>query len=187
MNTELPSPELLRKLLRYEPETGKLFWEKRNVGMFYALTEKIAVRNCATWNAKFYGKEALCAITDKGYMRGRLLGVLFMAHRVVWAINELEWPMDEIDHKDGNRSNNVILNLRPANRAQNCANVKSLSGSSSIYLGVYKSSSGTRWCASIRSGSIRKHLGSYNTEKEAAIAYDAAAKIYHGDFANVNF
>lgn len=71
------TPELLRQLLRYEPETGKLFWRLRS--REYFSTEN----RFLSWNALYAGKEALTADTGAGYRHGAVLCHLFKAHRVV--------------------------------------------------------------------------------------------------------
>src|SRR6266700_4134664 len=97
---ELPAIARLRELLSYDPGTGILCWRiskgKRKAG---------AVAECKS-------KDGYIAI---GHDR-------WAAHRIAWAIYYGEWPRQEIDHRDLNKSNNSIINLREANRAQNAAN-----------------------------------------------------------------
>jgi hypothetical protein len=53
------------------------------------------------------------------------------------------------------------------------------------FKGIYKSKS--KWCARIKHSGKRIHLGNYDSEKSAALAYDAAAKLYFGELATTNF
>jgi len=179
-NRELPSPELLRQLLRYDPQTGTLFWLPRPVEMF----ESLRVANM--WKAKFENKPALNAPNKKGYLCGTLMGVHAKSHRIIWAMQTGKWP-DQVDHIDGNRANNKFSNLREATREQNSKNRSSQKGSASKYLGVSRSSDRKRWSAEIHASGRKIFIGRFFSEDEAARAYDAAARIHHREFANLNF
>lgn len=184
---QIPTPETLRQLLRYEPETGRFFWRERGPEWFSskryssrALSEK--------WNRQYAGAEALVTKKD-GYMTGEVLGVFVFAHRVAWCLQNGEWPSDCIDHINGNRSDNRIKNLRQANRSQNARNRGASKGGTSQFCGVslarrYKSKP---WNAAIRAGGKLIYIGRFATEKDAALAYDMEAKKLHGDFARLNF
>lgn len=157
--------------LSYEPVTGKLFW--------IASAERPA-----SWNARFGGAEAFTS-TSRGYKQSCIDGKKYYAHRVAWRIHFGEWPPSgmQIDHINGDRSDNRICNLRLATAGQNGANRKKGWGSSS-YLGVSIHTSG-KWTAAIQSDGKSKYLGLFETEHEAALAYRNAAKIVHGEFAGV--
>lgn len=88
-----------------------------------------------------------------------------------------------IDHKDRNGLNNQKNNLRIATYSQNNCNRKG-SGASQ-YLGVSIRRNG-KFTARIKADGYYKNLGVFDNEIDAAIAYDNAAKIYHGEFANLN-
>lgn len=92
-----------------------------------------------------------------------------------------------IDHVDGNGLNNTRDNLRSATNRQNCQNRIALLSCSSKFKGVdfYKRSS--RWRARIKIDGKLKHLGEFQNEIDAALCYDAAAKIHFGEFARTNF
>lgn len=90
------------------------------------------------------------------------------------------------DHKDHDGLNNQKNNLRIANHSQNQANRKSFKNSSSKYIGVCWKKAAKKWQAAIYQNGSNKHLGSFINESEAAIAYNEAAKIIHGEFANLN-
>jgi hypothetical protein len=178
---ELPSPELLRKLLRYEPETGKLFWLPRGLEFFKD------ARNWKRWTTLFSGKEAFAVRSNDDYFRGKILGCEIKAHRVIWAMQTGAWPENQIDHIDHNGLNNVWINLRTATQSQNNANKRRQEKCSSLYRGVCWAKRERQWVASIKKDKKNCFLGYFSDEKMAAQAYDQAAKRVHGEFANLNF
>lgn len=93
----------------------------------------------------------------------------------------------DTDHKDGNGLNNQRSNLRICTHAENISNQKLQKDSPNKYKGVSLTKSTGRWRAVITSNRVRKHIGYYETEEEAARAYDNAAKRYFGEFARLNF
>ena len=92
MSKCLPSPELLRKLLRYEPETGKLYWRERTPDMFDD-SKSNAKRTCAAFNTRLAGRRALTSVDTGGYMYGRFANITHLAHRLIWAMEMGEWPI----------------------------------------------------------------------------------------------
>lgn len=104
-------------------------------------------------------------------------------HRLLLGLTN---PKVHTDHIDRNGLNNQRSNLRVATPSQNCANVKKVNGKSSRYLGVRFRKDNLKWCAEIRKNSKGYRLGCFKTEKEAALAYNKAAKELHGEFANLN-
>ena len=92
-----------------------------------------------------------------------------------------------VDHIDGNGLNNQSSNLRVATHSENLCNRKSVKGSKSPYKGVGWVSSHKLWRASIQKDKKQTILGYFKDDKDAAIAYDKAAKELHGEFAYLNF
>ncbi len=92
----------------------------------------------------------------------------------------------ETDHKDGNTLNNTRRNLRICSTRQNSMNRISRKNSSSKFKGVTWHCGDRKWQAQITLKSKLLYLGSFITEKAAALAYNIAAKKYFGRFAKLN-
>jgi len=156
--------------------------------MFDDLGGHATSHTCAKWNATYAGREALTAKIGRGHLHGRIWSKAYLAHRVAWAIYYGEWPSGAIDHRDRDKSNNKIKNLRLGNKSQNSANREKQAGNcSSQYKGVCWSVTGKKWVSYINVNGKRKHLGSYDDEIEAAKSYDKAAKEAFGEYAGLNF
>jgi len=165
------TPELCRQLLRYEPETGKLFWLPRPRSMF------ASDRACSVWNARYAGKAAFTAVS-RIYHVGTILNVMVKAHRVAWAIHFGEWP-EVIDHIDGDGLNNRIDNLRSIKQADNLKNLAIRSDNTTSAVGVYRA--GSRWTAQVNADGKSKHVGTFDTLAEAeSAALEARIRLgYH--------
>jgi hypothetical protein len=126
-------------------------------------------------------------VTDFGYRRIKINGKLYLAHRIVWKILTGDDPgLSEIDHIDGNPQNNRPENLRLSDHGKNQANGPAYKNSKSGYKGVYWHKQREKWTAQIQSGKRRKQLGFYNIAEDAAMAYNEAAIVLHGEFARLN-
>ena len=162
MTKELPSVDLLRKLLRYDPETGKLFWRERCEN----IEPRQHTRN--TFNKQFAGKEAFTA-NSAGYKIGRIYDVAFKAHRVIMAMHYGEWPTNPVDHINGIVFDNRISNLRAVKPVENARNTKIPSHNTSGVIGVHWYKAYQKWSAHITVGRKTNHLG-YFEKKEDAVA-----------------
>lgn len=164
---QLPSIDLLRQLLRYDPDTGKLFWRERDNPVV---------------NARLAGKEALSTKDKDGYLVGLLGGKRMLAHRVVWATVYGSWPTSEIDHINGVKDDNRVENLREATRSQNMQNTERWSTNRSGYKGVCWNKASQKWQAQISNNGII-YLGLYDTPEAAYAACCEASRRLHGEFA----
>ena len=116
----------------------------------------------------------------RGYACNRRIGYM---HHLVYGKKE------RLDHKDGNKLNMQKSNLRPATQLQNVRNQKkTTSPTSSRFKGVsrYKYSKTKHWIASITVNYKHIHIGVFETEEEAALAYNEKAVEYFGEFAKLN-
>ena len=181
MNIEL-TPAMLRRLLRYDARTGKLWWRWRTPDMFTDRGHS-AAHQCAKWNSCFAGKEALTGQQPRGYKRGTVAGHVHYAHRVIWAMQTGKWPEHDIDHEDTDPSNNRWGNLREATPSQNGCNTGLRRNNTSGFKGVHWNKHAKKWHAQIRGGKVR-YLGLFNSAEEAHAAYCAAADKHHEEFAN---
>ena len=146
------------ELFRYDPETG-------------IITRMIS-----------YGR-AVAGQEFTGPHDVSVEGISIRFNRLAWALHNRMWPPQGywVDHKDGIKANNKITNLRLATPTQNQQNK---SGSGQYSKGVtWRDRKRKPWQAKIRVNGIRLHLGSFETEHEAAQAYQEACIKYHGEFA----
>ena len=93
----------------------------------------------------------------------------------------------QVDHRDGDGLNNRRANLRPCTATQNKQNTTGRSHNKSGYIGVYWSAGHKRWRAQVIAFGILRYTGTFRDVVQAAKARDAAAKLYHGEFARLNF
>lgn len=92
----------------------------------------------------------------------------------------------DVDHINRDRTDNRIENLRVCSRSQNLTRRRSESKSG--FRGVIRAcTKSERWVAQISGSGGRGYLGCFQSKKEAAIAYDVAAKSLFGEFAELNF
>lgn len=97
-------------------------------------------------------------------------------------------PGLEIDHKDGNKLNNLRSNLRIATRAQNMRGfLRNRVTKTSRYRGVHFYHRDNKWHARITFESKSLHLGYFELEFAAALAYDRKCRELFGNFASPNF
>lgn len=91
-----------------------------------------------------------------------------------------------IDHMDRNPLNNSRSNLRPCTTSQNAMNSPKIKNCTSVYKGVYWDNQYKKWRVTMRIGKKHTHIGRFNDEIEAALAYNTAAEKEHGEFAYLN-
>jgi HNH endonuclease/AP2 domain len=151
----------LRAILNYDHKTG------------------VFTRSIQTAPCNYVGSEAGC-LMNTGYICISVDGKPYLAHRLAWLWTYGVWPPKNIDHKDHDRANNRIGNLRLCNQSQNRANSSSKSG----YKGVSWFPSRNKWRARI-TVQYKEHLiGYFDSQSDAKAAYQKRAVELFGEFAN---
>jgi hypothetical protein len=164
--------ERLREALNYDPETGVLTWRPRPVGR----------SQHRSWNTKYAGKPA-GTLVQNGYLHVVIDGIAYRAHRLAWMHVHSTWPDSGIDHRDVDRTNNRLSNLRLASPAQNSANQRTARNNTSGVKGVSWSHNERKWRTSITVCGRSHYLGHFVSKDDAAIAYATAAVRLNGEFA----
>jgi len=155
--------ELLR-ILKYDKDTGLFFWNSPR--------PKIRV-----------GQQA-GHLHHKGYIYLEIYGKHYSAHRLAWFYCTKKWPIDQIDHINGDKSDNRIENLREATNGQNRANSKTKNKSGYKGVTFRQHLKDKPYIAKINHNKKTIHIGCFKTPEEAFEAYKVYAKKLHGDFAH---
>lgn len=127
-------------------------------------------------NGKFYAKRNSLKETGKSFsilMARQILGLEYGDSR-------------QVDHIQHNTLDNRRKKLRICTQRENLMNQKPQKGRSSIFKGVSWSRFAKKWAAYIKTKGKKIHLGYWIKEKDAAEAYNKAAKKYFGKFAYLN-
>lgn len=162
--------EFVSEKLDYDPISGKFYW-KESVGRYNRIP-----------------KGSLAGgLNSEGYRYIRLGGKFYRACRLAWLLVYGEWPKeeDQIDHKNGDCSDDSIENLRISSQSQNQANKKRPRNNTTGYKGVsYRKECQRPYKAQIGFNKKKIVIGYFYTPQEAHEAYLAKAKELHGKFAN---
>ena len=148
--------EEIRRRIRYEPETGKLFYRVTSGG-----------------RGGKAGSEMVGRIQARGYRDIGINGKRFLVHRVAWFLTHGYWP-DNIDHINHDRLNNRLANLREVSNAENMLNKGVSPRNKSGVNGVDWYARDGKWRAQIGKDNERRWLGCFDTIEEAAAARQQA-------------
>ncbi len=155
----------LKKILRYDSESGIFTW----IGCNKHHSEK---------NSTIAGCEA------SGYIKIKIDGKKYSAHRLAWLYVYGEPPNKVIDHIDGDGLNNRIDNLRDCTMQQNNMNHRKKINNSGLPCGVRKTDSGYQ----ARIGHLNQQhvLGTFSTVDEAEEAYLNKKRELFGEYCHVD-
>lgn len=152
----------LCEIFNYDPATGALTWRARPLSHF--LNE----RDMRIANTKCANKQA-ATMNGNGYVRlhiryrGEKLSLY--AHRVIWKMIYGAWPIGVIDHINGNRRDNRLVNLRDTTIRDNALNSSIRSTNRTGVTGVY--ADGSKWVVRITIHGKSLYLGRFGSLGEA--------------------
>lgn len=122
----------------------------------------------------------ICGARDpQGYVRIKLDGRSYAAHRLAWLYVTGRWPDDEVDHENRNGMDNRWSNLRAATRGQNQQNRAIRKDNKSGFPGVTLCPVTKRWRARISKDRKQYFLGLFDDPAQAALAYRTAKQSLH--------
>lgn len=133
-----------------------------------------------SWHVHSQGYAAHSSMLRVG---GKRKDTQILMHRLIMAA-----PSDlSVDHINHNRLDNRRANLRLCSKMENLWNSrKTARQTTSAFKGVSWHGSTKKWVAYISKNKRRFHLGRFHSEREAADAYNFAARSLFGDFAKTN-
>lgn len=173
----LPDADLLRQLLRYDPETGNLFWKERPLS-FFKDGGHGREWYWTNWHKRYSGKQVGPCERPKGsrgYRIVQFLGQKYLAHRLIWKIVTGGDPI-EVDHINGDSSDNRWCNLRSVTGQENKLNLAKHGRNRSGCTGVFWNTQFNRWQSFITINLKTKHLGLHKTKESAIRARKAAER-----------
>lgn len=159
--------EEIRANFEYHPVSGRITWR---------VSPRLNVLK---------GAEAGCITNKRGENGYRVIGFRkgkILAHRLAWVLYHGEWPEKFIDHANGVKSDNRILNLREATFSQNEHNRGAQRNSAHGLKGVVWDASKNRWRARIMFDNRRIHVGHFRSKEAAAEAYKKRSVELVGEF-----
>jgi hypothetical protein len=158
-----PTTERVKELLDYDAETGVFKWR---------VTRGSVVKGDIAGGFK-----------DRGYMQIGVDGVMYSLHRIAWLYANGTWPEGDIDHINGDRSDNRLANLRNVSRRMNLQNQRRPHKTNSCgFLGVYLEKKSQKYIARLRVPGCAHgghQIGRYDTAEEAGAAYIEAKRRLH--------
>jgi hypothetical protein len=155
--------EELKEFLNYDPNTGIFKWKK--IG--HTSNKKIG---------DIAG--GLCL----GYVVIKLKDKQYKAHRLAWLYIYGKWPKDQIDHINGNKSDNKINNLREVNQSQNNFNRKLQKNNTTGVKGVTFNKAVKKWQVSFKINKNPMYFGVFENFEFACLIADEVREKYHKQF-----
>jgi hypothetical protein len=140
-NEEALDWDYLQEVLDYDEYTGIFIWKKQ-----------LSSRGPVGKEAGYKGTYIIISIN----------GIRYRAHRLAWFYIYAKWPSILLDHKDRNKHNNTLRNLKEATNSENSHNTEETPGCWKV---------GNKYRAAICLRGKRKYIGYFNTKEEASSAY----------------
>lgn len=151
----LPSLERILQSFRYDEKTGRFFWARNVVGGNGGIQKRIG-DNAGSCGAN-------------GYMALNIDGMKYLAHRVAWYL-VYGFEPNCIDHINGNKLDNRIVNLRNVTKSQNGHNRSAQRNSSSGIRGIGWDRERNKWRVQLKVGE-KRFIRRFDTLDEAKLAH----------------
>jgi hypothetical protein len=161
---------LIKELIHYDPKTGVFTWRYRDIKHFKSK------RAFKSWNTKYAGSIAGSFRYDgsgKTYIKIGFFSKVYDAHRLAYLYMEGIWPV-QIDHQDGNGTNNRWVNIKNSNNKDNRKNHRKRLNNTSGFNGVYFIKQSNKWKAEIKVNDCYEYLGQFSNIDDAISARKAA-------------
>lgn len=155
--------DILQRAFEYNCETGEIRWKIKP-------SKNIQIGSLAGHKSKL------------GYVQIGINGKLYLAHRLAWLLFYKEIPPKMLDHINGDKADNRIVNLRAASNAENMRNMGKTGRNKTGYKGVSFNKKLNKYVASIGYNMKTIYLGLHQTPEDAHAAYCEAAKRLHGSY-----
>jgi hypothetical protein len=165
--------ERLTELLHYDPETGVFTWR----------IDRTCGRGRVSRRAGDVAGGEHKAEGQRSYVRIRVDGRMYKAHRLAWFYMTGFWPPETIDHEDTNGLHNAWENLRSCGQTHNHGNMRKPKDNTSGFKGVSFYRRDRNWDARISCHGVQYYLGRFDRREDAAAAYATAARELFGQFA----
>lgn len=153
----------LRELLDYDPETGVFTW---------LVHVRKARPGAVAGTLMCHSRRSI-----------RVCGRNYLEHRLAWLYMTGEWPSDQIDHINGDPSDNRWCNLREATNIQNHGNLRAHRDNKSGVKGVSWDDRRRKWAVCLMADGKKVYRARFDSKAKATAAYYLASRKYFGDFA----
>lgn len=141
--------------IQYDGETGLFMWKTTGRGRVKQ----------GWWGG---------TLATNGYMRIQIMNKQYWAHRIAWLLTHGEWPSGQIDHINGVRTDNRIVNLRSVNGLENNKNQRKTEKNTSGCVGVSFDNRTNSWAAYVSVENRKRHLGRFENFSDAVRARELA-------------
>jgi HNH endonuclease len=161
------SANALREILTYNPQSG-FFVRKTMVGSRGAVGQIVG------------------SLHHSGYLHVWIGKYQYLLHRLVWLWMTGDWPVEQIDHINGDKSDNRWSNLRAATHGQNKRNSRLSKNSTSGYVGVSYFRSNRRWYSYLTLNGKKVFVGFFKNAIDAAACRNVHSAYLCDSFARLN-